>query len=59
MEEVSLTALDPSSVQIVYRMRSISDSGVHVLTGRYCDPRGVEVGVSPVWHTVLVDVLYY
>jgi len=30
MEEVSLTALDPSSVQIVYRMRGISDSGVHV-----------------------------
>jgi len=45
MEEVFLTVLGPSSVQIVYRMRSIniSKSGVHLLTGRYCNPCGVEV----------------
>ena len=42
MEAVFLTVLDPSSVQIVHRMRSISKSE-SILTGRFCDPRGVEV----------------
>jgi len=54
MEEVFLTVLDPSSVQIVYRMRSIyiSKSGVRVLTGHYCGPRGVEMGcVSGLAHS--------
>ena len=43
MEEVFLTVLEPPSVQIVYQMRSISKSGVLILTGRDCDPCGVEV----------------
>jgi len=49
---VFLTVLDPSSVQNAYRMRSISKSGVRVLTGRYCDPGGVGVGcVSGLAHS--------
>jgi len=43
MEEAFLIVLDPSSVQIVYVMRSISKSEVRVLTGRDCDPRCVGV----------------
>jgi len=34
MEEDFLTVLDPSSVQIVYQMRSISKPEVRILTGR-------------------------
>jgi len=42
-EEAFLTVLHPSSVQIIYQMRSISKSEVRVLTDRGCDPRCVGV----------------
>jgi len=58
IEAVFRTVLDPSSVQIVYRMRSISKSEVRanwsLLQSTWC--RG---GLYLQFGTVLVDILYY
>ena len=42
-QRVESQFITTSTYDFVYQMRSISKSGVLILTGRDCDPRGVEV----------------